>query len=310
MKLGIVVVYLVKQEDERLLDLHLDYIDKYTGVPYTIYGSVNRLLPQFRRKLEAKPRIKTFELDPPSEEKLQKSAYDPHSVEHVHFLDQLMQHALDDGVSHIAIMHVDSFPIRSGWVEEITSKLSKTCLLAAVLRDTYYDRKPMTAFILFHRDFYFQYKPTLLLPDDERTSPEYEKYKQEYPHIRDAGLGYGYRIYLEDLSWHPLERSNRGEDHYIIGSIYGDLIFHMGAASREKKFALGAHLTLFGRIRRHMSKLIPRRWINQVVQLTARNKIVFHDIQKNVNAYDRVKAKLLADPDAYLYYLRTGRRNG
>jgi len=61
MKLGIVVVYLVKEEDEKLLDLHLTQIDKHTEMPYTIYGSVNRLLPKFRKKLEKHPKVKLCE---------------------------------------------------------------------------------------------------------------------------------------------------------------------------------------------------------------------------------------------------------
>ena len=39
MNLGIAVVYLVNQENSRLLDIHLDQIERCTKVPYTIYAS-------------------------------------------------------------------------------------------------------------------------------------------------------------------------------------------------------------------------------------------------------------------------------
>jgi hypothetical protein len=52
MKLGIIVVYMLKEENEPILNFHLKSIERYTSVPYTIYGSVNRLLPAFRYQLE------------------------------------------------------------------------------------------------------------------------------------------------------------------------------------------------------------------------------------------------------------------
>ena len=58
MRIGIVVVYLVSERNEKLLDLHLAQIEKNTDGPYTIYACVNGLLPQFSKKLERDPHVR------------------------------------------------------------------------------------------------------------------------------------------------------------------------------------------------------------------------------------------------------------
>jgi hypothetical protein len=57
MKLGILVVYLVTEEDERLLDIHLSQIEKTTSVPFRIYAVANRLQPRFRERIESLPYV-------------------------------------------------------------------------------------------------------------------------------------------------------------------------------------------------------------------------------------------------------------
>ena len=64
MKLGIAVVYMVSERNERLLDLHLSQIEKNTTIPYTIYACVNHLLPQFLPKLEQNPRVTICPCEP------------------------------------------------------------------------------------------------------------------------------------------------------------------------------------------------------------------------------------------------------
>ena len=130
MKLGIVVVYLVTERNEKLLDLHLSQIENNTEVPYKIYGSAARLYPKFRQKLQQNPNVKICDCRQYIEEHKQRR------YEHSFYLEQLIKFAIDDGVSHVAVLHVDSFPIRPGWAKELAAKLSETCAVAGIMRES------------------------------------------------------------------------------------------------------------------------------------------------------------------------------
>lgn len=298
MKLGIVVVYLVNEEDEKLLDLHLDQIEKHTQTPCTIYGSVNRLVPKFGQKLEQHPRVRICKC--PTTDLRDKE-------EHSFYLEHLIRVAIEDGVSHVAILHVDSFPIRSGWAEELASRLSDSCVLAAIVRDEKHDRKPLTACLFFHRDFYLKYHPTLLLSEAERSSPKYKQYCQEFEPVVESGIGYGFKAYSEGLSWYPLLKSNRGEDYGWSGGIYDDLIFHLGGAVwlGDESLRNTSILRKFGsvlflnRIKEAMKSVIPRpmwKYFHGPVNLLVKKPL-----------FEHLRVQLFEDPESLLNYLRTGK---
>jgi hypothetical protein len=253
MKVGIVVVYLVSEENEKLLDIHLSQIEEHTHTPYAIYASVNRLLPRFRQRLERSTKVKICEC--PTTELRDRE-------EHSFYLDYLVRHAVEDGVSHVVTLHVDSFPVRSDWIEVLTGKLSDSCVLVAI-----------------------QESKESVLPS-------------------------------------TMLRSNQGEDHHIIGSVYDDLIFHLGAATRSMKHfradfpkrrerkvrdasrrilkQLG-NVVFTQRAYENVRALVPRRVVGYFVP-----QIGAHEA--NQNAYEYVRASLLEDPESYLAYLRTGKR--
>lgn len=309
MKLGIIVVYAVKEENDKLLELHLSQIEKHTQVPYTIYGCVNRLLPKFRRRLIQYAKVKICECE---YTELRDFA------EHGFYLEQLVKCAIQDDVTHLAILHVDSFPIRPDWAGELAGKLSDRCVLAATMRDEEYDRKPFTACMFFHRDFYLKYHPTFQLSRGELSSQPYEKYLSEFGPIYESGIGYGFTIHREGLTWHPLVRSNRGGDHHIIGSIYGDLIFHLGSANREIKcfprddvqsFEIGGVRKKIVALRKSISVLLPNILRRQVDNILPRIIVdfLFPQYRSNEEAFRIVRERLLNDPDSYLNFLRTGK---
>jgi len=306
MKLGIVVVYLVKAGDEALLDLHLRQIARCTTVPYTIYAAVNRLSAAGRARLAQDPHVRVCDC---TATELRGGA------ENAWYLEHLTRLAADDGVTHLATFHVDSFPVREGWAKELAAGLSDTCPLAAVERLENGDHKPHAAFMLLTQAFYLRERPHYLPTERERRSPRYLLYALRHPHVRDTGSGYGYRLYQRGLAWRPLLRSNAAEDHYLLGSVYGDMIFHLGAAARNAKVFAGdgrayREARLVGGLRRGLGRLLPSAWRDS---LRGRGPLLSRRARlrnaENSAAYDVIRDRLLADPDGYLRYLSTGQEH-
>ena len=300
MKLGICAVYLVSKENEKLLDLHLHQIEKHTQVPYKIYASANRLLPKFRQRLERHPQVQVCELP----------TVDMRGPEeHSFYLEHLVKIAIEDNCTHVVTLHVDSFPIRSGWAKELAGKLSDSCVLVAIMKEEVLDRTPDSACLLLHRDFYLKYHPTFLLSRVELSSPKYKQYRREVRHIVETGVGYGFKLYSERLTWYLLLKSKKREKHYPLSNIYGDLIFHLGAASYRDMWRINGSKTkiplgilTFG------STLLPQRVKDIGYAVFPKRFLHFWHTGVIQDIYERARKQLLENPDSYLNYLRTGSR--
>jgi len=325
MKLGIAVVYMISERNERLLDLHLSQIETHTNVPYKIYACVNELLPQFRERLDLDPNVtvcpcETYEkgtglLRQDAEKVPIRGLIAVGSkYEHSFYLEQLMQAAIEDGVTHVAVLHADSFPIRPGWAEELAGMLTDRCMLAGITRDPEKDHKPLTAGILYHRDFYLKYQPRLLLSQERFDSEDYQRYFHACPHVTDSGFGYGYTMFMNGLTWHPLIRSNKGGNHMVFASIYGDLIFHLHATAfieRTKKAGFTGQVNDGSQFRK-FSRTVARAVLPAPVRMKVRNSLPerIRDPQDRLDrkAWEYERQSLFNDPEAYLAYLRTGVR--
>jgi len=325
MKIGIAVVYVVSERNEPLLDLHLRHIEKNTENPYTIYACVNRLLPRFREKLEQNPRVQICPCETypggsvlwgnsaagpaPSQSQALESKY-----EHSWYLEQLIHAAMADDVSHMAMFHVDSFPVRRGWDTELIGKLSDRCLLAGITRDPERDHKPLTACTLFTRDFHVRYQPRLLLSRAEMDAPAYRRYAETCPHVSDSGFGYGFKMFTEQLSWYPLVRSNPADTQALFASVYGDLVFHLHAAVFiERTQTVGFTVApsqrrgLLGGGARLARILLPT-WMRRKARLYLTPHLERHYQQGDRESWERERHRLFNDPDAYILCLRTGVR--
>ena len=307
MKLGLVVVYLVSEGNEGLLDLHLERIARHTRMPHTIYAAAARLRPDLRERLAARPGVRICTLAPTAERK---------SAEHAHYLERLSEIALEDGASHVAMLHVDSFPIRDGWDETLASSLTPERPFAAAVRDLAVDDKPFTACLFSGAEFLRRWQPRLLLSDAERRSATYRRYRRRHPHHPDSGVGFGLLAFRHGLEWVRLERTNRGEDHGHFGAIHGDLVFHLGAASwRRKDFPARREPTAALALRRRLAavgrRLLPRP-AREPLKSALGSLAPALDIERkydgNEAAFAAVRDRLLEDPEGYLRYLRDGAR--
>ena len=313
MKLGIIVVYLVEEGNEKLLDLHLDQIEKHTHIPYSIYGSTNRLLPQLRRKLELHPKVKICECP---------TTNFRGDEEHAFYLEHLVRNAVEDNASHIVTLHVDSFPIRSDWFEALTSKISGSCMLATIQAEKNYPLRPSTACMFFNRDFYLSYRPSFLPSREDLSSVEYQRYLEECDQKIHSGCGYIFKACLHNLSWHPMLRTNKGEDHHRIGSVYDDLVFHLGAATRRDKYfweedpgikKVEDRNVIRGALLKLGSVLLPQKAKQIARAIIPRRLTWFFEprrrvIDENIAIFEYVKEQLFEDTVSYLNYLRFGKR--
>jgi hypothetical protein len=213
MKLGIVVVYIFEEATAPLMDLHLRHIERHTRVPYIIYASVNRLDNRFRDALACHPWVRICDCPDTPLRGME---------EHAHYLDHLVRLAVEEGVSHIVTLHLDSFPIRSGWAEELAGKLSSSCAFATIDRIN-------TACLFFDLEFYLRYQPSFLLSSAETKSAGYRKYIDEFDPVQHSGIGYGFTAYRNGKSWYYL-KDTTGIDYPVAGRVYDDTIFHLGGA--------------------------------------------------------------------------------
>ena len=299
MRLGIAVVYLVLPGDVELVDLHLRYIERCTHVPFTLYAAANRLPTGLRDRLIAKPYVRVCSI-PTTDLRS--------SFEHAHYLERLIATAIEDGVTHVVTLHVDSFPIRAGWATDLAARLSSRYSFAAIVRDEVRDPKPTTACLFLPREFYLRYQPKLLLSRTATRSAAGRNYVRHLANPKESGAGYGFLALKEGLQWFPLRRTNLREDHYYFGSIHGDLIFHLGSAASELRGFSGAReFPGMQRARRKASLLLPRG-LKEFLKVLIPQRILHPESPTHQRAYSTVREALVEDPEGYLQYLRTGRR--
>jgi hypothetical protein len=271
-RVGICVVYLVDEPYELLFYKHLEQIRRCSeGFDIRIYAGVNRLAPKYVEHLRALEFVKLCELVPTAQRL---------SDEHAHYLDQLVPVALSDGATHIATLDVDSFPIDPNWLARSQALLRDGAALVGVLRTEWNDvAAPHPSYMFFAREFHERFHPTFALPDNPRSEALLRAMGQRR---LDTGAGYAMVLAEQRLPWAQLLRSNKVNDHPLMGGVYGRMVFHFGAGTRGKAFVIDIREALRQRPGARKRDVVP--------EIAARNERIAQNMLSEMNA----------DFDAYL----------
>ena len=297
MKLGIITVYIVNPDNSALLDLHLAQIEKHTTVPYTIYAGVNRLLPQFRERLKRHPRVK---ICPCPDTDLR--SVDEHSF----YLEHLIKYPLQDDATHIATLHLDSFPILTDWNMKLSEKLNDICSFATL-------EGINTACLFFHRDYYLKYKPTFLISEDKRSSKEYWQFQKKYDVSPHSGVGFAFSAYLNGLTWHYLKESVIDKEKT---KIYDNMIFHLeGVVHWQDVSIINKNTAIsglfFNKLVDFLKLFTPRKTrehLRKINFLSLNNYIDEPRLALEKALLEKRKQKLIADPESYLGNLKNNQQ--
>jgi hypothetical protein len=297
-RLAIAVVYhLTSDDDLPLLELHLDRIAHNTAVPFTIHAATNRASGAARELLQSHSAVRCIDIP---------TTHLRGSREHGYYLDALVASALDDGATHVCTLDVDSFPIRSDWVERIVDLAPPTSGVVGVLRRENGDiALPHPSCTFLRRDFVERFAPSFS-PDSDGT-PDFRRFLHSTRQPGDTGIRIGYTLWSEHLPWGRLLRTNVRDPHPIIAGLYGDCVFHLGATASGTVFRRDLATSTVHRATRPLERvplrpqpltrakrtLLDRLRAPAEAQLKASNRAVFTDL----------RAWLLEDPDGLVAYL-------
>jgi hypothetical protein len=294
-KLGLTVKYAAGAENAALIDLHFRQIEKHTRVPFVVYGSADADDAQTRRIAGSRPYVRLFD-SPPA----RSNAIEDHSLS----LEPLIRAAVEDGSTHVCVMHMDSFPVSPDWVRRLAEAVARPGIAFATVE------RIGTSCLFFSRRFYTGFRPALLVRDEDLRDERFGRFLEASGALVHSGTGYAYRAFLEGMEWEVLARTSTAA---FCGEIYGDMIFHLGGALRigfrpvpagRPRAAYVRLLALLSRLahrvftrkrwRRWATGIQPTRWVALKETLVERPRV------------EHAMRRLLDDTEGFLERLRRG----
>ncbi|MEZ4640607.1 MAG: hypothetical protein R2856_37560 [Caldilineaceae bacterium] len=201
----------------RWIKLCLERIVTHTIYPdYHIYVWNNR---HQDRALEA------WLLDQPRLTLLSAAGYENLHHPHRTPLQRLYHLARSEGTHYVVALDSDAHPLRAGWLTEQLAALDKGAALAGIWRaEMVPSIRPHVHASCLCTTVGFVEDHHLRFDFDNTHSTEKTDTLAHFTWVAEA----------EGLPIYRLERSNQRSFHYWMGGIYGDLVYHHVAASRER----------------------------------------------------------------------------
>jgi hypothetical protein len=155
-------------------------------------------------------------------------------LRHPSALDHLAKKVPAD-FDYIVTLDNDSFPVREDWLDVLVSECQGGAALAGVYRD---EMAPDVEPFLHVSGLCVARDDLRALDVSFGRDIKYigEQYKQAVDHNQDVGQKITYEFIRLGRRIAPLRRSNALNYHFVMGGIYGDVIYHHGAGGRRAKF--------------------------------------------------------------------------
>ncbi|MCB9116482.1 MAG: sulfotransferase [Caldilinea sp.] len=201
--------------DDRWIRLCLERIARFTVYPeYHIYLWNNRLgAPQLDTWLLARPRLTLLTAAP------YEQLHHPYRTP----LQRLYHQAREEGATYIVTLDSDAHPLKAGWLTPLLAALGEGAALAGVWRDEMGSAiRPYVHPCCLCTTVDFVERHQLRFDFNDAGQPPSDNLSH-FTWVAEA----------EGLPIRKLTRSNRRSFHYLMGAIYGGLIYHHGVNSRE-----------------------------------------------------------------------------
>ncbi|MGH2863740.1 MAG: hypothetical protein ACRDJX_00665 [Solirubrobacteraceae bacterium] len=129
---------------------------------------------------------------------------------------------------YIVTLDNDSFPVRDDWLDVLVGGCEAGAALSGVYRD---EMAPAIA-------PFIHVSGLCIRPQDLRALEVSfgQGARPELEHNQDVGQRITYELTRRGRTLAPLRRSNALNYHFLMGGLYGDVIYHHGAGSRKGKF--------------------------------------------------------------------------